>query len=176
MRVVLFCGGQGTRLRDFSREIPKPLVPLGSVPIITHVMKYYAHQGHRDFVLCLGYKAESIKKHFMECAERLPGDVVTEHGAECITVSGEGGTWRIAFVDTGLTSNIGQRLKAVEPFVKNEPIFLANYADGLSNFPLADLIEEFKLRKAVGNIPVGPAEQQLSFRAARVGWPGAFGR
>jgi glucose-1-phosphate cytidylyltransferase len=149
MRVVLFCGGQGTRLRDFSREIPKPLVPLGSVPILVHVMKYYAHHGHRDFVLCLGYKADSIKKHFMDCPERLPG-VTMEHGSECITLAGDGDTWRVTFVDTGLSSNIGQRLKAVEPFVKNERVFLANYADGLSNFPLPHLIEEFELRNAVG--------------------------
>jgi len=150
MRVVIFCGGLGTRLRDFSEEIPKPLVPLGSVPIVTHVMKYYAHYGHRDFILCLGYKADIIKRHFMNCPERLPGEPVLEHGAECIRVAGEGGDWRIAFADTGLTANVGQRLKAVEPFLKDEPVFLANYADGLTDYPLPDLIRAFKARHATG--------------------------
>jgi glucose-1-phosphate cytidylyltransferase len=150
MRVVIFCGGLGTRLRDFSEEIPKPLVPLDAVPIVSHVMKYYAFHGHRDFILCLGYKAEIIKQYFMNCPERLPGDVVIEHGAECIRISSDCGDCRIAFADTGLISNFGQRLKAVEPFLKDQPIFLANYADGLTDFPLPDLIREFKTRHAAG--------------------------
>lgn len=149
MRVVLFCGGLGMRLRDFSEDIPKPLVPLGSVPIVMHVMKYYAHYGHRDFILCLGYKAEVIKRYFMNCPERLPG-VEVEHGADCIRITGDGGEWRIAFADTGLTANVGQRLKAVEPFLRNEATFLANYADGLCDFPLPDLIQEFRARGATG--------------------------
>jgi len=150
MKVVLFCGGLGTRLRDFSEEIPKPLVPLGSVPILSHVMKYYAHHGYKDFVLCLGYKADVIKKYFMDRRERVAGDVVIEHGAERISFATESGICRITFVDTGLTANVGQRLKAVEPFLRNEKIFLANYADGLTDFPLPCLIDEFKARNAVG--------------------------
>lgn len=150
MKVVLFCGGLGTRLRDVSEEIPKPLVPLGSVPIVSHVMKYYAHHGHKDFLLCLGYKADVIKKYFMDRRERVAGDVVTEHGAERISFATESGICRITFADTGLTANVGQRLKAVEPFLRDEKIFLANYADGLTDFPLPSLIDEFKARNAIG--------------------------
>jgi glucose-1-phosphate cytidylyltransferase len=149
MKVVIFCGGLGTRLRDYSEEIPKPLVPLGSVPIMVHVMRYYAHFGHRDFILCLGYKGEVIKQYFMQTGKCLPGGG-EEHGAEYINWSSNFGEWRITFVDTGLNSNIGQRLKAVEPLVKSEEVFLANYADGLTDFSLPVIIEEFEKRQAVG--------------------------
>jgi glucose-1-phosphate cytidylyltransferase len=149
MKVVIFCGGLGTRLRDFSEAIPKPLVPLGSVPIMLHVMRYYAHFGHRDFVLCLGYKADAIKRYFKETGACAAEDCA-EPGAECIIWSSHFGKWRITFADTGLNSNIGQRLKAVEPFVKSEDVFLANYADGLSDLPLPTIVDEFRKRKAVG--------------------------
>jgi glucose-1-phosphate cytidylyltransferase len=148
--VALFCGGLGTRLRDFSQEIPKPLVPLGTMPIVQHVMKYYAHYGHRDFVLCLGYKADMIKDYFLNCPERVTRDVVLEHGAPSIRLAMEEGDWRVTFADTGLTAKVGERLRAVEPFFRDETIFLANYADGLSDFPLPRLIDEFKARGAVG--------------------------
>jgi glucose-1-phosphate cytidylyltransferase len=151
MKVVLFCGGLGTRLRDFSETIPKPLAPLGYRPILWHVMKYYAHFGHDDFVLCLGYKGDSIKRYFLEYDECLSNDFVLSKGAKRIDLLRKDiDHWRITFVDTGLTSNVGQRLKAVEPFLKDETIFLANYSDGLTDFPLPQLIEEFKARKAVG--------------------------
>jgi glucose-1-phosphate cytidylyltransferase len=150
MRVVLFCGGLGTRLRDFSQEIPKPLVPLGAVPILSHVMRYYAHHGHNDFILCLGYKAEVIKKYFMDQWRRESGDVIIERGAERINLATENGICHITFVDTGISANVGQRLKAVEPFLRDEAMFLANYADGLTDFPLPGLIEELKAREGVG--------------------------
>ena len=149
MKVVLFCGGLGTRLRDFSEEIPKPLVPLGSVPNLSHVMRYYVHHGHSDFLLCLGYKAEVIKRYFMDRPGRI-GEVVTEHGAERITLATESEICSITFIDTGLTASVGQRLKAIEPFLKDDEVFLANYADGLTDFPLPRLIEEFGSREAIG--------------------------
>ncbi|MCC7047793.1 MAG: glucose-1-phosphate cytidylyltransferase [Alphaproteobacteria bacterium] len=151
MKVVLFCGGQGTRLRDFSETIPKPLAPLGYRPILWHVMKYYAHFGHDDFVLCLGYKGDAIKRYFLEYDECLSNDFVLSKGAKRIDLLRKDiENWRITFVDTGLNSNIGMRLKAVEPFVREETIFLANYSDGMTDFPLPELIAEFKSRKAVG--------------------------
>lgn len=151
MKVVLFCGGFGTRLRDYSESIPKPLVPLGYRPIIWHLMKYYAHYGHKDFVLCLGYKGDAIKRYFLNYDECLSNDFVLSQGAKRIDLlHTDIGDWRITFVDTGLNSNIGQRLKAVESFVDDETIFLANYSDGLTDCPLPELIDEFKARKAVG--------------------------
>ena len=151
MKVVIFCGGLGTRLRDFSESVPKPLVPLGYRPIIWHVMKYYAHHGHTDFVLCLGYRGDEIKKYFLNYNECVSNDFVLSQGAKHIHLLRKDiDSWRITFVDTGLSSNIGQRLKAVERFVQGETIFLANYSDGLTDFPLPEIIEEFKARNAVG--------------------------
>jgi glucose-1-phosphate cytidylyltransferase len=151
MKVVLFCGGLGTRLRDYSESIAKPLVPLGYRPIVWHVMKYYAHYGHTDFILCLGYKGDEIKKYFLTYNECVSNDFVLSEGAKHIELLQKDiENWRITFVDTGLSSTIGQRLKAVQPFLKDEPVFLANYSDGFTDFPLPDLIEEFKARNALG--------------------------
>jgi glucose-1-phosphate cytidylyltransferase len=150
MKVVLFCGGLGTRLRDYSEKIPKPLVPLGYRPILWHVMKYYAHFGHTDFILCLGYKGDAIKEYFLNYDECLSNDFVLSNGARSVELLRKDiEDWRITFVDTGISSNIGERLKAVEPFLEGEEMFLANYSDGLSDFQLPDLIEESRRTKAV---------------------------
>ena len=106
MKVVLFCGGQGTRLRDYSDQIPKPLVPVGGRPILWHIMKYYASFGHRDFVLCLGYMGEAIKRFFIEYDERLTNDFVLEQGGASIDLlQTDIQDWRITFVDTGQDTN-----------------------------------------------------------------------
>jgi glucose-1-phosphate cytidylyltransferase len=151
MKVVLFCGGLGMRLRDYSDRIPKPLVPLGYRPILWHVMKYYAHYGHRDFILCLGYRGDAIKEYFLNYDECLSNDFVLSKGARRIDLLRKDiEDWRITFVDTGIQSNIGERLKAVEPFLDGEKEFLANYSDGLTDFPLPTLIDEFHRRDCTG--------------------------
>jgi glucose-1-phosphate cytidylyltransferase len=145
MKVVLFCGGLGMRMREYSEAVPKPMVPIGYRPILWHVMKYYAHFGHRDFILCLGYKADVIKNYFLEYNECLSNDFVLSNGAkEVQLLSKDIHDWRITFVDTGLTSNIGQRLKAVEKHIEGEDLFLANYTDGLSDVPLPAMVEKVK--------------------------------
>src|SRR5581483_460663 len=150
MKVVLFCGGLGTRLRDFSTDIPKPLAPLGYRPILWHVMKYYGYFGHTDFVLCLGHKADMIKRYFLEYEECLSNDFVLSKGGRQLDLYNRDiDDWRITFADTGLMSNIGQRLKAVEGYLSDDDVFLANYSDGLSDFPLPQLVEEFRQRQAV---------------------------
>ncbi len=144
MKVVLFCGGLGTRLRDYSEKIPKPMVNIGYRPILWHLMKYYAHYGHKDFILCLGYKADYIKEYFLNYNECLSNDFVLSAGGKQVQMIGSDiHDWRITFVDTGLSSNIGQRLKAVEKYLEGEEMFLANYSDGLSNLPLDDFINHF---------------------------------
>ncbi|MBE9009252.1 glucose-1-phosphate cytidylyltransferase [Pseudanabaenaceae cyanobacterium LEGE 13415] len=144
MKVVLFCGGLGTRLRDYSEKIPKPMVNIGYRPILWHLMKYYAHYGHKDFILCLGYKADYIKEYFLNYNECLSNDFVLSAGGKQVQMIGSDiHDWRITFVDTGLNSNIGQRLKAVEKYLEGEEMFLANYSDGLSNLPLDDFINHF---------------------------------
>ncbi len=151
MKVVLFCGGQGMRLRDHARNDPKPLAMIGYRPIVWHLMSYYAHFGHRDFILCLGYRADAIKQYFVDYRETVSSDFVLRRGGREIEVLGPRiDDWTIRFVDTGLQANIGQRLKAVEPLLAGEEMFLANYADGLSDLPLDRYIEHFRARSEVG--------------------------
>lgn len=145
MKVVLFCGGLGMRMRDFSEALPKPMVPIGYRPILWHVMKYYAHHGHRDFTLCLGYRADVVKDYFLHYNECLTNDFVLSHGGrELQLLSRDIDDWNITFVDTGLHTNIGSRLRAVRRHVQHEDIFMANYSDGLSDLPLADMVETFR--------------------------------
>jgi glucose-1-phosphate cytidylyltransferase len=144
MKVVLFCGGFGTRLRDYSESIPKPMVNIGYRPIIWHIMKYYAHYGYKDFILCLGYKADVVKNYFLNYDECLSNDfVLSGGGKQLLMLNSDIQDWKITFVDTGLTSNIGQRFKAVEKHLAGEEMFLANYSDGLTDLPLDRYINNF---------------------------------
>ncbi|HVO45956.1 MAG TPA: sugar phosphate nucleotidyltransferase [Steroidobacteraceae bacterium] len=155
MKVVLFCGGLGTRLREHSDTIPKPLVNIGYRPILWHLMRYYAHFGHKDFILCLGYRGDLIREYFLNYDETMTNDfTISECGSSARKVDvhtrdTEG--WNITFVDTGLHSNIGQRLMRARQYLKGEPAFLANYADGLSDVPLDRMIAEFQSRDVVAN-------------------------
>ena len=145
MKVVLFCGGLGTRLREHSETIPKPLVNVGNRPIIWHLMKYYAHYGHNEFILCLGYKGEAIKEFFLNYQETDSNDfVLSEGGKKIELLNSDLPDWKITFVDTGLNSNIGQRLKAVQKYINNDDYFLANYSDGLSDLNLNDHVSHAK--------------------------------
>ena len=151
MKVVLFCGGLGMRLREFSETIPKPMVPIGHHPILWHVMKYYAHYGHTDFILCLGYRAHAIKEYFLNYNEYLSNDfTLADSGRNLQLLSSDIHNWRITFVDTGLTANIGQRLKAIEPYVGDDPVFLANYTDGLTDLQLPRLLDHFNRADKIG--------------------------
>ena len=133
MKVVLFCGGLGTRLREHSETIPKPLVNIGTRPIIWYLMKYYAYYGHKEFILCLGYKGEMIKDYFLNYRETDSNNFVLSEGGENIELlSSDINDWKITFVDTGQNSNIGSRLKAVQGYLGDDEYFLANYSDGLS--------------------------------------------
>src|SRR4051794_13619277 len=151
MKVVLFCGGLGMRLRDYAENVPKPMLPLGYRPILWHLMKYYAHFGHTDFVLCLGYRGDLIKDYFLHYEEGISNDfVLSEGGRKRELLTSDIEDWRITFVETGLTSNLGERLMRVKKHVENEEIFLANYSDGLSDLPLPEQIETFKQSGAIG--------------------------
>lgn len=145
MKVVLFCGGQGIRIRDYSDQIPKPMVPVGYRPILWNIMKYYASFGHNEFILCLGYKADVIKKYFLNYDETLSNDFVYSKGGKNIELQNSDiDDWKITFVDTGLNSNIGMRLMQVKKYLENEEMFLANYSDGLTDMNLDNMIEWFK--------------------------------
>jgi glucose-1-phosphate cytidylyltransferase len=142
MKVVLFCGGLGLRLRDYSDSIPKPMVRIGPQPLLWHVMKYYAHYGHKDFILCLGYRGDAIKQFFLDYNEAISNDfVMTRGGSDLQLFNQDIADWRITFVDTGLSSNIGQRLMKVRDQLEGETMFLANYSDGLTDLPLDRYLE-----------------------------------
>ena len=152
MKVVLFCGGLGMRLREYAENVPKPMVPIGYRPIIWHLMKYYAHFGHKDFVLCLGYGGDMIKHYFLNYEECVSNDfVLSDGGTKRELLSSDISDWRITFVETGLNTNIGQRLKAVAPHLAGEEMFLANYSDGLTDLALPDQIAHFQAHDAVAS-------------------------
>jgi glucose-1-phosphate cytidylyltransferase len=145
MKVVLFCGGLGTRIREYSEAIPKPMVRIGHHPILWHVMQYYSHYGHHDFILCLGYKADVIKDYFLNYKQTAYSDCIISDFGKKVELIGElPPDWRVSLVDTGPWRNIGQRLLAVKHLVADEDIFLANYSDGLTDAPLEDMIDRFK--------------------------------
>jgi glucose-1-phosphate cytidylyltransferase len=145
VKVVLFCGGMGMRLRDVSETIPKPLVPVGQRPILWNLMKYYAHYGHKDFILCLGHRADAIKNYFIHYEEWRTNDfVLGKGGTQVELLASDIDDWTITFVDTGLSANIGMRLRAVRQHLAGEEIFLANYADGLSDLRLDRDLDAFR--------------------------------
>ncbi len=148
MKVVLFCGGFGMRMREHAENIPKPLVSVGHRPILWNVMKYYAHWGHKDFILCLGWKAEAIKNYFLNYNESLSNDFVLSGDGQVNVLNSDIHDWRITFVDTGVDANIGQRLLAARPFLGEDEVFLANYSDGLSDLSLPRMIRFFEDRDA----------------------------
>jgi glucose-1-phosphate cytidylyltransferase len=152
MKVVLFCGGLGMRLRDYADNVPKPMVPLGYRPILWHVMKYYAHYGHKDFILCLGYRGDLIKEYFLNYEECVSNDfVLSQGGRKRELLNSDIADWRITFVETGLNSNIGERLQAVQRYLAGEEIFLANYSDGLTDLPLPEQIEDLRRRDKIAS-------------------------
>lgn len=152
MKVVLFCGGLGTRLREHSDTIPKPLVNIGVRPIIWHLMRYYAHYGHKEFILCLGYRGELVREYFLNYNECLSNDFVMSDGGRTVQpLQSDIADWRITFVDTGLHANIAQRLVKVRPYLDGDEEFLANYSDGLSDLPLDQHIERFRQKQSVAS-------------------------
>ena len=166
MKVVLFCGGLGTRLREHSDTIPKPLVYIGARPILWHLMRYYAHFGHKDFILCLGHGGEQIREFFLNYNECLSNDFVLSPGRKNVELlARDVQDWRITFVDTGLHSSVGERLLRVRQFVQGESTFLANYSDGLSDLPLDQYIADFESRSVIASLLAVPPP--VSFHSIR---------
>lgn len=178
MKVVLFCGGLGTRLREHSEVIPKPLVNIGYRPIMWHLMRYYAHFGHKDFVICLGYRGDMIREYFLNYNECLTNDfVMSEGGRKIELIKSDIEDWRITFVDTGLHSNLGQRLLRVKEYLKDEPMFMANYADALTDLPLDKHIEKFQSTSAVGSfVAVRTSQSFHSVQSDENGTVSSIGR
>ena len=165
MKVVLFCGGQGLRLRDYGENVPKPMVPIGYRPVLWHVMRWYAEHGHNEFILCLGHGADVIKNYFLNYDETVTNDFVlrpssraadgrraSDAGAavprDVELVTNDTSDWSITFADTGRNANIGERLAAVRPYLGEDEFFLANYADGVSDAPLPQMIDDLRTKHA----------------------------
>lgn len=171
MKVVLFCGGYGMRMRDGVSDLPKPMHPVGPRPLLWHVMRYYAHFGHTDFILCLGYGAHHIKDFFLNYSETASNDFVLR-GGDVELLGSDIQDWTITFAHTGLDSPIGERLRRVKALVQGEDMFLANYADVLTDMPLDDMVGRFRASDAVGGLLAVPP--QSAFHCVDVGDDGAI--
>jgi len=175
MKVVLFCGGLGTRIRDYSENVPKPMIPIGHQPMLLHIMQYYSHYGHRDFILCLGHKANVIREYFLNYNPARDADCIISDFGKKVDIIGNGvPDWRVTLIDTGVWRNIGERLLAVRHLVKDEEVFLANYSDGLTDLPLPDIIDRLKTSDKAGCfVAVRP---QFNFHLAEFDEQGAVQR
>ena len=153
MKVVLFCGGLGLRMRPTEDSAPKPMMPIGHRPVLWHVMRYYAHFGHREFILCLGYGGKAVKDYFLDYREAESNDfVLSEAGRRIELLSSDIGDWRITFVDTGLDTAIGERLRRIRKYLGDDEMFLANYGDVLTDAPMDRIIQQVAASDAVGSI------------------------
>jgi len=157
VKVVLFCGGLGMRMREGAASVPKPMSMIGDRPLLWHVMRYYAHFGHTDFVLCLGYGAAAVKEYFLRYDETESNDFTMVGGRRDITMHSTDITdWRVSFIDTGLNSTIGERLMRVRDHLAGEEMFLANYADTLTDAPLDEMVERFRASDSVASMLAVP--------------------
>jgi glucose-1-phosphate cytidylyltransferase len=127
-------------------------VPIGDRPIIWHLMRYYAHYGHNEFVLCLGYRGDLIRQYFLSYNEAMSNDFTLSEGGRRVDLHGTDiEDWKITFVDTGMHSNLGERLKRVKRYLGEDEVFLANYSDGLSDVPIDLMIDDFRANEAIAS-------------------------
>lgn len=152
MKVVILCGGKGTRMREETEYRPKPLVNIGGKPILWHIMKLYSSYGYNDFVLCVGYKGEMIKAYFMEIYWRN-NDFTVEinHQNNVVYHTKEEENWKITIVDTGSETQTAGRIKKIKPFVEGEP-FMLTYGDGLSDINIEKLLKFHHKNGKVGTL------------------------
>jgi len=162
MKVVIFCGGLGLRMRSSDESAPKPMMSIGDRPVLWHVMRYYANFGHTDFILCLGYGAKSVKDYFLTYQETHSNDFVLSKGGEHIELlSSDISEWRITFVDTGIDTAIGERLRRVRRFLDDDEVFLSNYGDVLTDAPLDDIVQRLLATDAAGSLLAVPPQDSF---------------
>lgn len=142
MKTVILCGGFGTRIRGVTEELPKPMIPIGRLPMLWHLMKYYARFGHKDFVLCLGYKGQYIKEFFLNYEAYTRDCTVTLGASRSIEFGGdeEETDWRVTMADTGHDTMTGGRIRKVRQYLGDDEHFFLTYGDGLSNIDLDALL------------------------------------
>jgi glucose-1-phosphate cytidylyltransferase len=143
MKTVILCGGFGTRIRDVAEDIPKPMIPLGGLPIMWHIMKYYAHWGHKEFVLCLGYKGALIKDFFLNYEAHTRDFTLRLGDRQSIVYHDEHfqEDWEVTLADTGLNSMTGARVQRIKKYLGRDENFMLTYGDGLGNIDLNRLLE-----------------------------------
>lgn len=157
MKVVILCGGLGTRLREETEFRPKPMVEVGGRPILWHIMKTYAHHGFRDFVLCLGYRGNTIKDYFLNY-EAMNNDFSMCLGQKSqIRYHGQHGEqgYSVTLADTGLESMTGGRIRKIAPYIDGDT-FLLTYGDGLSDINIRCLLEFHKSHGRVATVTTVP--------------------
>jgi glucose-1-phosphate cytidylyltransferase len=144
MKVVILCGGKGTRLREETEFRPKPMVPIGGKPILWHIMKSYAHYGHKEFILCLGYKGEMIKDYFRNYLWSTCNVTLSLGRTPAIHFHDrhQEEDWAVTLVDTGQESMTAYRVRSIRPFIAEGEPFLLTYGDGLSNIDINRSIQE----------------------------------
>jgi glucose-1-phosphate cytidylyltransferase len=155
MKTVIFCGGKGTRLREMTEFIPKPMVPIGNMPILWHIMKIYHSHGFNKFVLCLGYKADVVKNYFLN-HNYMSYDFTSDlrAGSHCVH-SDEIEDWVITFADTALETQTGERLLRVKKYIQDSPTFMATYGDGVADINIQDLLKFHRKHGKIATITGG---------------------
>ena len=172
MQVVILAGGAGTRLKEQTAAIPKPLIEIGGRPVLWHIMKGYARWGFADFVLCLGYKGDAIRRYFLDY-DRMNADVSVELGSgrvRSLSPTHDEASWRVVLADTGLTTGTGGRLKRIERYIDGDT-FLATYGDSLSDVPIAEVLAFHRRSGRVATMCVMRSTQRfgvVSFEGGRV--------
>jgi glucose-1-phosphate cytidylyltransferase len=154
MKTVILCGGMGTRIRDASENLPKPLLPIGVRPIVWHIMKGYAHHGFQDFVLCLGYKGWLFKEFFLNYRAMSSDLVVTlgTRGSTEFLGSGQGEDWRVLLAETGESTMTGGRFAAVRKYVEADDLVMLTYGDGVANIDFKQLVAFHKSHGKIATV------------------------
>ena len=142
MKVVILCGGYGTRIRDVADNIPKPMIPVGRFPILWHIMKYYACYGHKDFVLCLGYKSQAIKDFFLNYEAHIKDFTIDLGGKASVQFHTEHAEsdWRVTLAETGLNALTGARIRRAQKYLGDDDSFMLTYGDGVGDVDLDRLL------------------------------------
>lgn len=149
MKVVILCGGMGTRLREETEYKPKPMVEIGGLPILWHIMKLYATYGYKDFILCLGYKQNYIREYFLNYQFMNNDFTINLHSREKIAChNSHDEDWNITLIDTGLCTKKGTRVKMIEPYIKDER-FMLTYGDGVGNVDIKALVNHHISQKKI---------------------------
>ena len=154
MKVVILCGGYGTRIRDVADDIPKPMIPIGDRPILWHIMKYYSTFGFNDFVLCLGYKSDVVKKYFLDYEVRADDFQLVLGEQAKVTRNREHDEmgWKITLAETGLDSMTGSRVSKIKEYIGEDEDFMLTYGDGVGDVDIASLVKFHKAHGKIGTL------------------------